>query len=286
MELHDVLCEAGGGVARVTLNRPKYRNAQSYRLLDELDIALDRAMGDPDVKVVIVTGAGDHFSSGHDLGTPEFLEDRKWRDIPDSGIAFYNNFRKYNYDLTLKWRNLPKPTIAMVRGYCVYGGWMIASAMDLVFASRDALFLAGLVEYFSIPWDLGPRKTKELLFESRFITAAEAHEMGFVNRVYAAEDLDRETVAYARRVAENGDIPLRMAKLSVNKAMDMQGYTSFVEAAFADYLVQSTQRGVVRAEGERRLGGVDLALRHLRGERAGQAGPSSQAGSPGDSPAP
>lgn len=270
MELQDVLYEVDGGVARVTLNRPRYRNAQSYRLLDELDIALDRAMADMAVKCVIVTGAGEHFSSGHDLGTPESVEDRKAREIPESGIAFYNNFRKYNYDLTLKWRNLPKPTIAMVRGYCIYGGWMIASAMDLVFASEDALFLAGLVEYFSIPWDLGPRKTKELLFESRFITAAEAHEMGFVNRVCTAEDLERETVAYARRVAENGHVPLRLAKLAVNKAMDMQGYTNFVEAAFADYLVQSSQRGVARTEGERRLGGVDLALKHLRGERAGQ----------------
>lgn len=270
MELHDVLYEVDGGVARVTLNRPRYRNAQSYRLLDELDIALDRAMADMAVKCVIVTGAGEHFSSGHDLGTPESVEDRKAREIPESGIAFYNNFRKYNYDLTLKWRNLPKPTIAMVRGYCIYGGWMIASAMDLVFASDEALFLAGLVEYFSIPWDLGPRKTKELLFESRFITAAEAHEMGFVNRVYTAGDLERETVAYARRVAENGHVPLRLAKLAVNKAMDMQGYTNFVEAAFADYLVQASQRGVARTEGERRLGGVDLALKHLRGERAGQ----------------
>lgn len=270
MELHDVLYEVDGGVARVTLNRPRYRNAQSYRLLDELDIALDRAMADIAVKCVIVTGAGEHFSSGHDLGTPESVEDRKARETPESGIAFYNNFRKYNYDLTLKWRNLPKPTIAMVRGYCIYGGWMIASAMDLVFASEESLFLAGLVEYFSIPWDLGPRKTKELLFESRFLTAAEAHEMGFVNRVYTAEDLERETVAYARRVAENGHVPLRLAKLAVNKAMDMQGYTNFVEAAFADYLVQASQRGVARTEGERRLGGVDLALKHLRGERAGQ----------------
>ncbi len=272
MELHDVLYEADGGVARITLNRPQYRNAQSYRLLDELDVALDRAMDDRAVKVVIVTGAGDHFSSGHDLGPPESLEDRQARGIPESGIEYYDAFRKYNYDLTHKWRNLPRPTIAMVRGYCIYGGWMIASAMDLVFASEDALFLAGLFEYFSVPWDLGPRKTKELLFESRFITAAEAHDLGFVNRVYSSDDLERETVAYARRVAENGHVPLRMAKLSVNKAMDMQGYSSFVEAAFADYLVQSTQRGVARTEGERRLNGVDLALRHLRGQRAGQPG--------------
>jgi len=271
LELHDVLYDVDGAIARVTLNRPRYRNAQSYRLLDELDIALDQAMDDPAVKVVIVTGAGDHFSSGHDLGTPESVADRTERGIPDSGIGYYQNFRKYNYDLTLKWRNLPKPTIAMVRGFCIYGGWMIASAMDLVFASPDAQFLAGLVEYFSIPWDLGGRKTKELLFESRFMSAAEALEFGFVNRIYATDDLERETMAYARRVAESGHVALRLSKLAVNKAMDMQGYTNFVEAAFADYLVMTSQRGVARTEGERRLGGVDLALRGLRGERPGLA---------------
>ena len=131
-------------------------------------------------------GAGDHFSSGHDLGTPEQRADREARGVPDAGIEFYDNFRKYNLDLTVKWRNLPKPTIAMVRGWCIYGGWMIAAAMDVIFASPDARFLAGLVEYFSIPWDISPRKAKELCFESRFIDAAEAKELGFVNRIYPA----------------------------------------------------------------------------------------------------
>ena len=127
--------EVAGRVATVTLNRPRYRNAQSWRLLDELDAALDRAQEDREVRVIVVTGEGDHFSSGHDLGTPDQLADVEARGVPRVGIAEYDAFRKYNLDLTLKWRNLPKPTIAMVRGYCIYGGWMIASAMDVVFAS-------------------------------------------------------------------------------------------------------------------------------------------------------
>jgi len=229
-------------------------------------------MADDTIRVAVVRGEGPHFSSGHDLGTPEQAEDRERRGIPDGGLAFYDNFRKYNYDITHKWRNLPKPTIAMVRGYCIYGGWMIAAAMDLIFASEDALFLAGLVEYFSIPWDVGTRKAKELLFESRFISATEARDFGFVNRVYPADRLDPETLAYARRVAENSPAALRLSKLAVNKTQDIQGYSSAVEAAFADYLVLMSTRGVARTEGERRLAGVDLALRGLRGERAGQGG--------------
>ena len=75
--------------------------------------------------------------------------------------------------------------------------------MDIVFAADDAQFLAGFVEYMSIPWDIGVRRAKELCFESRFITAAEAARYGFVNRVLPQADLERETFAYARRVAEN-----------------------------------------------------------------------------------
>ena len=265
----DVLYAVDGAVAVVTLNRPGYRNAQSWKLLDELDQALDRAMDDASVRVVIVRGAGGNFSSGHDLGTAEQRADKEERGIPDEGLLFYDNFRKYNLDYTLKWRNLPKPTIAMVQGYCIYGGWMIAAAMDLIFASPDARFLAGLVEYFSIPWDIHPRKAKELLFESRFIGAEEARELGFVNQVYSVEDLEGETLAYAARVAENTEEALRMSKLAVNKAQDLQGYSAGVEGAFADYLVLMQTRGP-RPEGQMRLDGVDLAVRGMRGERAGR----------------
>ncbi len=264
----DVRYETEGAVARITLDRPRYRNAQSWRMLDQLDLALDRAMGDKRVKVAIVSGAGEHFSAGHDLGTPEQVEDRKQRGIPDTGLLDYETFRKYNLDYTLKWRNLPKPTVAMVRGYCIYGGWMIAAAMDVVFASPDARFLAGQVEYFSIPWDVGARKAKELLFESRFITAEEARELGFVNRVIPADELERETLAWAARVGESSHGTLRMAKLAVNKIQDLQGFSASMEAAFADFLVLAQMGGHPRKPAkDRRLGGVDLALRGARGER-------------------
>jgi enoyl-CoA hydratase len=271
MDLKDVRYEVDGPIALVTLNRPRYRNAQSWRLLDELDLALDRAVEDRDVRVAVVRGEGEHFSAGHDLGTPEQIEDYRARGIPRVGITEYDAFRHYNLDLTLKWRNLPKPTVAMVRGYCIYGGWMIAAAMDVIFAAPDARFLAGQVEYFSVPFDVGFRKAKELLFESRFIDAEEARALGFVNRVVPADALERETLAWARRVAEQGYGDLRMAKLAVNKMHDLLGFSAAMEAAFADYLVTSRLGGHPRElPKERRLGGVDLALRGARGERAGQ----------------
>lgn len=268
MDYQDIRYETDGRVAIVTLDRARYRNAQSWRLLDELDLALERACLDRAVRAVIVRGEGDHFSAGHDLGTPEQVEDQQRRGTPRVGIEEYDAFRRYNLDLTLKWRNLPKPTIAMVRGYCIYGGWMIAAAMDVVFAAPDARFLAGQVEYLSVPFDVGFRKAKELLFESRFIDAEEAQRLGFVNRVIAAESLESETRAWAHRVAEQGYGTLRMAKLAVNKMQDLLGFTAAMEAAFADFLVTSRLAGhPVELPKERRLGGVDLALRGARGER-------------------
>src|SRR5688500_7852163 len=105
----EVLYAADGAIARITLNRPQYHNAQSYALLDALDEAMERATADHEVKVIVVSGAGKHFSSGHDLGTPESIEERQRRGIPDDGLGYYEAFRKYNNDLTLKWRNCPKP---------------------------------------------------------------------------------------------------------------------------------------------------------------------------------
>jgi enoyl-CoA hydratase len=271
MDLQDVRYETDGPLAIVTLARPRYRNAQSWRLLDELDEALDRAQADRGVSVIVVRGEGDHFSSGHDLGTPEQIADVKARGVPRVGIAEYETFRRYNLDLTLKWRNLPKPTVAMVRGYCIYGGWMIAAAMDVVFAPPDARFLAGQVEYFSVPFDVGFRKAKELLFESRLIDAEEARELGFVNRVYPAETLESETRAWSHRVAEQGYGTLRMAKLATNKMQDLLGFTTAMEAAFADFLVTSRLGGHPSdLPSDRRLPGVGLALQDSRNEREGK----------------
>ncbi|MEE2775478.1 MAG: enoyl-CoA hydratase-related protein [Acidobacteriota bacterium] len=265
----DVLYAVDGPIARITLNRPKYRNAQSWRLLDQLDEALDRAMEDPQIRVAVVDGAGGNFSSGHDLGTAEQVADQKQRGVPNEGLEFYDVFRKYNLDYTIKWRNLPKATIAMVEGYCIFGGWMIAAAMDLVFASTNALFLPSQLEYFSVPWDIHPKKAKELLFEFRFADAQEAKELGFANRVYEPEDLERETLAYARRVAENTAVSVRLAKVATNRAQDLQGYSVGIDAAFADFMVTMNTRGP-RPQGQMRLGGVDLALKGLKKERYGQ----------------
>ena len=269
MTFQDITYGVEAGVATITLNRPAYRNAQSYRMLDEIDAAFDLARPDEDVRVVMIRGAGGVFSTGHDLGTAEGLEYRQALGAKP-GIQTYDQFKTYNLDLLLKWRNFPKPTIAMVEGYCIYAGWMLAACMDVIFAAEDAEFLGGFVEYNSIPWDIGVRRAKELCFESRFIPAAEAARYGLVNRVLPQADLERETVAWARRVAENSPEALRMAKIQMNKAQDAQGFTQALEDSLGDYVAMMWMPGgEMRVEGVKRLMTVDLAVRGRRGERYG-----------------
>ncbi len=270
MAFKDIIYAVDGPLGVITLNRPAYRNAQGYRMLDEIDRAFARAGADETVRVVIVRGAGGVFSTGHDLGTPEGIAYREALGAKP-GVQTYDQFKRYNLDLLLAWRNFPKPTIAMVEGYCIYAGWMLAAAMDVVFAAEDAEFLAGFVEYMSIPWDIGIRRAKELCFESRFISADEAREYGLVNRVLPLADLERETWAWARRVAENSPEALRMAKIQMNKAQDAQGFTGAVEDSLGDYQAMMYLPGSeMRMRGQRRLLTVDLAVKGKRGERFGQ----------------
>ena len=265
----DIVYATDGPSALITLNRPAVRNAQGYRMLDEIDQAFTRAKTDDAVRVVIVRGAGGVFSTGHDLGTAEALAYRESLGARP-GVETYDQFKRYNLDLLLAWRNFPKPTIAMVEGYCIYAGWMLAAAMDVVFAADNAEFLAGFVEYMSIPWDIGVRRAKELCFESRFISAEEAMRYGLVNRVLPLEALERETWAWARRVAENSPETLRFAKIQMNKAQDAQGFTQALEDSLGDYQAMMYLPGhEMRVAGERRLLSVDLAVRGKRGERLG-----------------
>ncbi|HWF00948.1 MAG TPA: enoyl-CoA hydratase-related protein [Caulobacteraceae bacterium] len=268
MDFQDIRYDREGPLGVITLNRPKFRNAQSYRMLDEIDAAFALARTDREVRVVVVRGSGGSFSAGHDLGTEEGKAYRAAKGARP-GIEIYDQFKHYNLDLVLGWRNFPKPTIAMVEGYCIYAGWMLAAAMDIVFAADDAQFLAGVVEYMSIPWDIGVRRAKELVFESRFISAPEAAQYGFVNRVLAAADLERETFALARRVAQNHPGTLRFAKLAINKAQDAQGFSQALEDCLGDYVAMQLTIGEegMRVAGENRLAAVDLAVRGKRGER-------------------
>src|SRR5229473_5177222 len=258
-------------VGRITLNRPRYRNAQSTVLLKELDRAFEEAVLDDEIKVVILAGAGEHFSAGHDLGTPDEKEN------PDS---YYNtkglknrHIRSWEIflDNTMRWRNLSKPTIAQVQGFCIFGGYMFASAMDLIVAADDAMFLPSITQYFSAPWDVGVRKAKEILFQSRFIDAQEALRTGLANMVVPRAQLEKETLALAARIAETDSFTLRMVKFAANQAQDAMGFRMSVRNAHSHHFLTRVQAYANADKGDaaavRRLPGVDQALKRARSGR-------------------
>ena len=259
----DVTYQSGDHVATVTLNRPRYRNAQSRRLLESLDAAFRRAVEDRDVRVIVLRGEGDHFSSGHDLGTPDELADRRARPWPDGLEGEQSRQWELHFANTLRWRDLPKPTIAAVQGFCIYGGWMIASAMDLVVASEDARFLPAHFQYFSVPWDLGPRRTKELLWKMDFVGASELHESGMVSHVVPRAELDTFTAGLAADIARQDPFVASMIKRSVNEMQDHMGFRTSVSAAYSTFLHIRAAGKIVPAGSEgtvRRLPGVARAL--------------------------
>ncbi len=244
-----LLTERTGPVLKITTNRPEVLNAQSRILLEELDDAFNAAVDDNDVKVIILAGAGKHFSAGHDLGSPQEMEDQKKTPLEPGFKGEYRRLWERFFENTMRWRDLPKPTIAQVQGYCIMGGMMIASACDLVIASEDAQFAdravgwgGGHVQYFSMPWDLGPRKAKEYLFTGEFISAAEAEKLGLVNRVVTRDKLEAETMALAQKIATKDSFALKLAKASVNETLNAQGWREAMEGAFKNYMLTIPHR--------------------------------------------
>lgn len=232
-----VLYEKDGAVARVTMNRPQYRNAQSRVLLEELDAAFNEAMQDGDIRAVVLFGAGEHWSSGHDIGTKEELADREARPYPKGTGGVFQRSWDWNVENTMRWRDLPKPTLAAVQGMCIYGGWMIASAMDLIVASEEAQFIPGLFQFQSTPWDIGFRRAKDKLWEQGLLSAQEAQELGFVSEVVSKDSLEAAAMRKATRIARLPPLMAQMIKRQINDAQDAMGFRAAITTGHASYMI-------------------------------------------------
>lgn len=229
MNWDTVLYEKIENIARITLNRPEKRNAQNHQLIMELDQAMKQAEKDDEVRVIILAGAGPSFSSGHDLAGMGGGAEQALARI---GSEDHRKFEQEVFvDKCLYIRNLPKPTIAQVHGYCIAAGVMLASMCDLIVASEDAMFsnpvgrmAASGVELLVEAWDLGIRKAKEFLFTGDFIDAREAWRLGMVNRVVPKERLEEEVLELAKHIALMPPVALSLTKQSLNRTQDIQGY--------------------------------------------------------------
>ena len=241
-ETHD-----DGAIVRILLDRPEARNAQNRGLLVELDEAFLRAEADDTCRVVILGGTGPLFSSGHDMGSKQAIAE--YATHPTTKIngatragAEARMLQEWHYyfENTRRWRNLRKITIAQVQGTVYAAGLMLMWACDLIVGADDALFadvvgtrlgMCGL-EYFAHPWELGPRKTKELMLTGDSIDVHEAHRLGMVSKVFPRAELEASTLDFARRIALLPTMTALLIKESVNETQDNQGFYNSLNACF------------------------------------------------------
>jgi len=267
-----VTYERRGRAALVTMNRPRYRNAQNSAMTYALDEAFTRAVDDNEVAVIVLAGAGDHFSAGHDIGTPERDADASfprravmWWDHADKAGADRRYAREMEVYLGMcrRWREMPKPAVAMVQGACIAGGLMLAWVCDLIVAAEDAFFADPVlrmgipgVEYFAHPWALGPRFAREVLFTGERFGARRAYEVGMVNRVVPRAELESATFALAERIATMPAFGLALAKRAVNQCEDQMGLRAGMDAVFGLHHVAHAHNVEVS---ENPLAGMDPA---------------------------
>lgn len=219
MPFQDVLYEARDGVAWVTINRPQVRNAFRARTVDELVAAFRQAWADPDIGVVVLTGAGDRaFCSGGDQ--------------KERGASGYGSTTGIGLDVASLHgiiRNIPKPVIAMVNGYAIGGGHVLHVLCDLSIAADSAIFgqtgprVGSVDPGFGTAYlarVVGEKKAREIWYLCRQYTAAEALEMGLVNKVVPADQLRAEVERWCVELLEKSPTALKLAKYSFNADTD------------------------------------------------------------------
>lgn len=244
----EVLYEQRDKVVLITLNRPEQRNAQNTKMTLGLDDAFQRFSQDDSAAVAILRGAGKHFSAGHDINSDDMDYDEHferrgtwWRHVDKEVAERYMSYEEeYYLGMCRRWREIPKPTIAMVHGACIAGALILAWSCDLIVASDDAFFAdpvvrAGVpgIEFFAHPWEMGARHAKEFLFLGERVDAQRARELGMVNRVVARDDLETATLDLANRIATMPRFGLALAKQAVHQAEEAMGLRTGIDAAFA-----------------------------------------------------
>ena len=212
---------------RLTLNRPAKLNALSGELVAALGAAIDAAAANPDVRVVVLAGAGRAFCAGYDLteeAAGEIGGPVAWRDLLAADVA-----------VTLKLLDCPKPVIAQVHGFALAGGLELAMACDLVVAAEGTQLGEPEIRYGSapvallMPYLIGQKKTRELLLTGDLIDAAEAERIGLVNRVVPADRLAAEVDALVDRLARTPPEVMAPTKRMLNRSMDAMGLREAIE---------------------------------------------------------
>jgi len=219
MELKNIIYEKKDSLAWITLNRPNVRNAQNDDLRAEVLWALEDSRDDDNVRVIIITGAGEKaFSAGADISE---CPTRTPADI------LRGKAKKRMTDLL---REIPKPAIAMVNGLALGGGCELAMACDIIIASENAQFgqpeinvgvIPGAGGTQILPRLVGEKKAKEMVFTGAFISAQEAMALGLIKKVVPQEKLRETVMEMATAMLRHSPIILKLCKLALNKSFDL-----------------------------------------------------------------
>ena len=252
-----VLTAKAGGVLTVTLNRPDARNALSESVTRGLQLALDEAVEDKSVKVIVLAAKGPAFSAGHDL--KELTAHRK---DPDRGLAYYRaTFEQCSHLMQTVMRH-PRSVIAQVQGVATAAGCQLVASCDLAVASSEARFATPGVNiglFCSTPMvalsRVVPRKAAlEMLFTGEAIDAEEARRIGLVNRVVAPTDLEKETETLARFIASKPAATLKIGKMAFQHQLELgvsSAYDYVGEVMVQNMLHEEAQEGIGAFLGKR-----------------------------------
>jgi len=244
-----IILEKKENVAILTLNRPDKLNAISPQMTEEIISALDDVEADEEARVLVLTGAGRGFCSGADIGG--------MAGGAESGARAARSAEDIRQGLTQgagriipKLQKMQKPTIAMVNGAAVGAGFDIALACDLRVGSENARFMnafvrIGLFPGFGGTW-LYPRvmglgKALEYLYTGDFMEAEEADKLGVLNRLVSADELQKETMALAGKIANGPPIAIRLMKLQVYKGLGMDLETALQMAAACETITLTSE---------------------------------------------
>jgi enoyl-CoA hydratase len=220
MEYQNIIFEIKKGIATITFNRPKVLNALNETCLKELSQAIDVIAEDEEIRVLILTGAGEKsFVAGADI--TEFLK---------FNVLKAKMFSETGHRLVNKLQDLPIPVIAAVNGFALGGGCEVVLACDFIYASENAMFGLPEINLGIIPGFggtqrlarlIGKNRAKEMIFTGKMISAAEAHAIGLVNMVCPQEQLMNEVLKVAGGIVSKGKVSLRAAKQAINSGMDV-----------------------------------------------------------------
>ncbi|MBF1628468.1 1,4-dihydroxy-2-naphthoyl-CoA synthase [Prevotella sp.] len=244
-KFEEIRFEEFNHIAKVTINRPRYRNAFTPKTVWEMSQAFNYCREALDIRVVILTGAGDKaFCSGGDMHV-------KGRGgyVGGDGVPRLNVL-----DLQMQIRRLPKPVIAMVNGYAIGGGHVLQVVCDLSIASDNAIFgqTGPKVGSFDAGFGasylariVGQKKAREIWFLCRQYSAIEAERMGLVNKVVPFEQLEDECVDWANTMMERSPLALRMIKAGLNAELDGQAGIQELagDATMLYYTLDEAQEG-------------------------------------------